>query len=355
MQGDGIGAPPGHLLQKDEVFPVRRETLISIVTLLALTIGISAQTRRAATRTAAPTLLTALPASDAVAFVKVRQVLDDAMPKLLAGNPTKLSEANAHIEQFKTRTGIDPRSFEEAALGIRYNYPAEGITKFKTIGVARGTFSAAALTAAGRMAADGKYREERVGDKQIYIFSLDQQIKLLGMFDIHLGELAVSPIEANLLAIGDPEGVREFISQRRARRNVNSELIALASRDPNAIFGFGGNISPELRKTLSITNDAIARDLTAVRQVYGSVGLSEKDLNVMLAARTVDEFAARNLAGTVEGLKLLGGVFVNRLPAAKAALARNALSTMTITNQGNELLIRTSVAQTSLAPVIGGL
>lgn len=327
----------------------------SILLTLTLTSLASAQRRRATAQAAPPSLLTTLPESDAVAFVKLRQVIDEAMPKLLAGNPAKLSEAKSHIEQFKARTGIDPRSFEDMVFGIRYTYPAEGITKFKTIAVARGTFSAGALAAAGRIAADGKYREEHFQDKTIYVFSLDQQVKLFGMLDIHLGELAVSPIDANTLALGEPATVREFIGIRRGRGRVNTELIALANRDPNALLGFGGNITPELQKTLSLTNDAIARDLTAVRQVYGSVGMNAKDLNMMIAARTVDEFAARNLAGTVEGLKQFGGLFVNRLPAAKAALARNALSTMTITNQGNELQIRTSVAQSSLAPVFGGM
>lgn len=323
--------------------------------LVAIAAPLSAQNRRGASQVPTPSLLGTLPESDAVAIVKLRQAIDDAMPKLLAGSPAKLSEANGHIEQFKTRTGIDPRSFEEMAFGIRYTYPAEGVTKFKTIAVARGTFSAGALAAAGRMAADGKYREEHLHGKTIYIFSLDQQFRIFGMLDINLGDLAVSPVDANTLAFGDPATVREFISTPRARRNPNAELIALASRDPNAIFGFGGNITPELRNTLSLTNDTIARDLTAVRQVYGSVGLSEKDLNVMVAARTVDEYAARNLAGTVEGLKQFGGLFVGRLPAAKAALARNALATMTITNQGNELQIRTAVAHSSLGPVFGGL
>lgn len=335
---------------------MRNTFLLSVFLLLSLTVAVPAQNRRGVVaRTSAQSMLDTLPVSDAVAFVKLRSVLDDAMPKLMAGNPAKLAEANAHLEQFKTRTGIDPRSFEEMAFGIRYTYPSEGVTKFKTIAVARGTFSAGALAAAGRMAAEGKYREERHEDKTIFVFSLDQQFRLFGMLDLHLGELAVSPIDNNTLALGDPATVREYLGTRKPRGRVNAELIALAKRDPNAIFGFGGNISPELQKTLSMTNDMIARDLTAVRQVYGSVAMSEKDLNVMVAARTVDEFAARNLAGTVEGLKQFAGLFVNRLPAAKAALARNALATMTVTNQGNELQIRTSVAQTSLAPVFGGL
>lgn len=326
----------------------------SLILLLVATVsaGSFAQNRRSAPQ--ASKLFNALPASDAVAIVKLRQVLNDAMPKLLSTNPEKLAQANAQIEQFKTRTGLDPRSFEEMVFGVRYSYPSEGVTKLSTVAIANGTFSSGAMVAAGRIATNGKYREEQYRGKTIYIFNLDQQIKLLGVLDIKVAELAVAPLDANTLALGDLQIVRETLDQKRGAARANAELIALANKNPNAIVGFGGNISEQLRANLSITNDAIARDLTAVRQVYGSVGLTEKDVVIALAARTVDEPSARNLGNTVEALKQFGALLVNRLPAAKAALARSALNSLTITNQGNELQIQTSVAQTELAPIMGG-
>jgi hypothetical protein len=311
-----------------------------------------AQTRRSAPQ--ASRLFNALPPSDAVAIVKLRQALNDAMPKLLSSNPEKLAQINAQIEQFKTRTGLDPRSFEEMVFGIRYSYPSEGVTKLSTVGIANGTFSSGAMVAAGRIAANGKYREEQYRGKTIYIFNLDQQIRLLGVLDIRISELAVAPLDANTLAVGDLQSVRETLDSKRGAARANAELIALANKNPTAILGFGGNISEQLRANLSITNDAIARDLTAVRQVYGSVALTEKDVEIALAARTVDEPSARNLGNTIEALKQFGALLVNRLPAAKAALARSALNSLTITNQGNELQIRTSIAQTDIAPIMGG-
>lgn len=317
--------------------------------------GRLAQNRRPPARPgAAAGLMAALPASDAIAIVKMRRVLDEALPKLLAGNPTKLAETMAQLETFKMRTGIDPRSFEEMAFGIRYTFPSEGVTKMRTVAIADGKFSAGALVAAGRIAANGKYQEQPYHGKTIYIFSLDQQVKIFGLLDLSVAQLAISPLDNKTLALGDLESVREAIDVKRGRGRVNAELIALASRNPNAVVGFGGNITPELRANLSLTNDAIMRDLTAVRQVYGSIGLTEKDLEVSIAARTVDEASARNLGNTVEALKQFGGLFVNRLSAAKAALAKSALNSLRITNQGNELQIKTAVAQADLAPIIGG-
>ena len=72
-----------------------------------------AQTRARNSAQPAPSLMASLPESDAVAQVSVKRLLNDVMPRLLAGNPAKLAQANADIEQFKTRTGIEPRAFDE--------------------------------------------------------------------------------------------------------------------------------------------------------------------------------------------------------------------------------------------------
>ena len=307
-------------------------------------------TRQATT----PSLLAALPESDAVATIKMKRALDEAMPRMLAGNPEKLAAANAQIEQFKTRTGIDMRQFDEVAFGIRYTYPSEGVTKLESIGLARGTFNPAAMVAAGRIAADGKYREEKYQGKSIYIFTLDQDIKLFGLISFKVGEFAASPVDANTLAIGDPEAVRNVIDVNRGSKRASAELIALASRNPTAIAGFGGNITPELLSRLNVGNRTIAQDLSSVRQVYGSVDLSEKDVEMFFAARTLNAESAKSLGDTLEGLKQLGAIFVTRLPAAKSTLAKNALDNLKITTQANELQVRTAVAQASIAPLIGG-
>ena len=203
-------------------------------------------------------------------------------------------------------------------------------------------------------AANGKYTEQKYLGKTIYIFTLDRQLKLLGLWDIKLGDLAVTSVGGNLLALGELDAVRSVIDATSSRKYANPELIALASRDPNAIVGFGGNLTEKLMQNLRVTNNGVARELTAVRQVYGTLGMTPTDLELMVAARTVDNDSARNLSDTVEGLKQFGGLFINRLSAVKGALARSAMSNLKITTQGNELQIRTAVAQSQVTPLIRG-
>src|ERR1700730_7559281 len=111
---------------------------------LGFSVTASAQKRRSALDAKpAPSLLSSLPQSDAVALVNQRQLLDQVVPKILADNPAKLAEVNAEIQKFKTRTGIDPRSFDQVALGVRYTYPSATITRLETVALARGAFQSA--------------------------------------------------------------------------------------------------------------------------------------------------------------------------------------------------------------------
>lgn len=337
---------------------MKNKVLRLFVVAVILSFGVSAvaiaQKPAAAGARQATSLLSALPPADAVALVNVARVLDEAVPKLLADNPAKLAEVTNELAKFKTQTGLDARSFEQIALGFTYSYPREGVTKISTVALARGTFNAAAMVAAGRLAANGKYVEQKYQGKTIYIFTFDRQIRLFGLWNMNLGDLAVAALDGTTLALGDVAAVQGVIDSTKARKHPNAELLALASRDRDAIVGFGGNISPTLLENLSLSNDSIARELTAVRQVYGTLGMTSTELELMMTARTVDPYAAKNLGDTVEGLKQLGAFFVNRLTAAKGALAKTALNNLKVTAVGSELQIRTAVAQSQVAPLIRG-
>jgi len=337
---------------------VKNNIFKSFATALLVVIGISSvavgQRNRTANAKPAQTLLSALPPSDAVAVINVSRVVSEALPKLLAESPAKLAEITRDLASFKTRTGLDPYAFDQIAVGFNYKYPREGITKISSIALARGSFNAGAMVAAGRLAANGKYREEKYQGKTIYVFTLEQQFRLFGLWDLKVGDLAVAALEGDTLGIGSLDAVRGALDASKARKYANPELLALATRDPYALIGFGGNLTPLLLENLNVSNGTIARELTAVRQVYGTLGMTATNLELMVAARTVDTDSAKNLGDTVEGLKQLGGLFINRLAAAKGTLARSALNNLKVTAVGNELQVRTAVAQSQVTPLMRG-
>jgi len=118
------------------------------------------------------------------------------------------------------------------------------------------------------------------------------------------------------------------------------------------VIGFGANITRELLTKMDVGNDTIAKDVGAIRQVYGSVGSTQTDVTMMMVARTDSIDAAKNLGDTVEGLRQLGNLFTMRMAQPRKDLAEAALNNLKITARGNEIEIRTQVALANLAALI---
>ncbi|MFN2577601.1 MAG: hypothetical protein ABR607_07920, partial [Pyrinomonadaceae bacterium] len=121
---------------------------------------------------------------------------------------------------------------------------------------------------------------------------------------------------------------------------------------PDAVIGFSANVTRELLTKLNVGNDTIAKDVSAIRQVYGSVGSTPTDVTMTTVARTDSIAAAKNLGDTVEGLRQLGGILTMRMAQPRKTLAESALNNLKITARGNELEIRTQVTAASLAALI---
>ena len=337
---------------------MNKKVLVSSIALafvlVALLSGFGSGSQRTSATSAAPPAdpLSYLPASDGIALIDVRRMLNETMPRILSGDPAKLAQANAEIDKFKTRTGIDPRAFDRVVLGTRFTYPSAKVTKLETVAIAHGTFDAKALAAAARNAANGTYREEKYRGATIMIVTVNDQMKLLGLWDVRFSELAVCALDPNSLAIGTLPNVRAAIDAGPKGNRANSDLLSLATRDPRAVIGFGANLPRELMTNLGLGNDTIAKDASSIRQVYGNIGSTETDVSLLLVARTDSAAAANNLNDTVTGLKQLGGLLIGRLAPARKALAQSALDNLKITTRGTEVEIRTQVAAANLASVI---
>ena len=328
---------------------MNKKVLTSSLALTFLLLNLVSTSGSSPSRPAPPAdVLSFLPASDAVAVIDVHRLMTEALPRIFVGDTAKLLQANAEIEKFKTRTGIDPHTFDRVALGLRYAYPSATVTKIETVAIAHGTFDARALVAAGRRAAGGKYREVSHHGATIAVFNIGDTIKFLGLWNMKVNELAACALDRNTLAIGSLPNVRAAIEAGKTGR-ASSELVALATRDPNALIGLGGNVPAELLKNLNVGSDAIAKDANSIRQVYGSIGMTETDFTLLLVARAATAADARNLNDTVTGLRQLGGILIARMAPAKKNLAQSALDNLTITTRTNELEIRTRFAAADLS------
>ncbi|MGB9179160.1 MAG: hypothetical protein WCB68_07925 [Pyrinomonadaceae bacterium] len=325
-----------------------------ILSLLACAAVASAQTARGTgTTRVANTPLSSLPASDMVMFVDVQRVINDVMPHALSSSPAKLAEANAEIDRLKTRTGIDLRAFDQIAVGARFIYPSAKMIKLKKVALAHGNFNASGVVAAGRLAASGQYREENYKGTNISIFSLNEQMKWLGLLNMHVSEIAVAPLGANLLAFGDLEVVRAAIDTSKGGVRVGNDLITLATRNANAIMGFGANIPQRVSQNVNIDNEEVARNISSIRQAFGSIGATANGFELNASARTEKPAQAKDLSDTIEGLRQLAPLLISaKLRGDEAKVAQKVLDNLKVTTQGNELQIRMELAHTDIATLM---
>lgn len=293
-----------------------------------------------------------VPQSDSVLVVDVNRLLNETMPRVFAGDSAKLAQINSEIDKFKTQTGIDPRAFNRVVVAARYTHPTPAVTKLDPVAIATGTFNSSALTVAARLAAKGKARAEKYRGSTITILTINDQMKVFGLWNMRVKDLAIAELNGNTLAVGTPATVRAAIDAGRTPQRDSTDLVTLATRDPQAVIGFGANVPQTLWAQLDLGTEQIAQDANSIRQAYGSVGTTATDVSLMLVARTQTAVAAKNLSDTLLGLKQLASFVITRMSTDKRALAQSALDNLKIEARGTELEIRTTVAAAKLASMM---
>lgn len=293
-----------------------------------------------------------VPQSDAIVVVDVHRLLKETLPQIFAGDTAKLAQINLEIDKFKAQTGIDPGMFDRVVIAAQYIHPTPAVTKFEPVAIATGNFNPAALTVAARLAAKGKARDEKYRGSTITILTINDQMKVFGLWNMRVKDLAITALSSNTIAVGTPATVRAAIDAGRTARRDSTELVSLATRDPQAVIGFGANVPPSLWTSLDLGTDQMAQDASAIRQAYGSVGTTATDVSLMLVARTDTPAAAKNLSDTLVGLKQIAGFALTGMSGDKRALAQTALDNLKIDARGNELEIRTQVAAANLASLM---
>lgn len=331
--------------------------LAAAVLLAASPTGVLAQNNRARTPAAAPAAqaLPALPAADAVMLVELRRLLSEAIPRALASDTAKLAEVNADIDAFKTKTGIDPRAFDTLAATSRFVILGSGRMKLvDTVAVARGTFDTGAIVSAGRASAKGAHREQKHAGKTVHVFTLNEQVRLFGLLNTRVGELGVADLGGGLLAVGDPAGVRAAIDAAQGRGAMRAADLAVLTQPRGAatLVAFGGKVPAEALKGIDVGMPEVSRSVASIREFYGSLATTEGGFGMQTTLRTTSAADAKSLGETIGALKQLAPLFLGRLSGDRQRLARNAVESLQVSAQGNEVRLGLEIAQGDITTLV---
>lgn len=308
-----------------------------------------------------------LPVSDGVITIDMRRLVGDALPQVLASNQPMLNDILGTFDRIKNDTGVDLRQFEQIAVGVSGKKISATEMTFEPIVLARGTFNAGAFLGVAKVAAKGKYREEKIGAKTAYVFSVKQaaaQVKtnpnkakssmlentLDKMFKGLSDEFAVTAYDNNTLAIGTVARVRDTLS---TKTHVGADILSLVNRKPNSLISFGINLPNGLAQFIDLDNDEIGKNLEAIRQVSGAFDVGGGNSTVSVVAKMLEAAQAKDLQDTLSGLQMVGKAFIGGAKGEDKKVYARMIDNARITQSGNNVMLDLQVAQSDIDILIG--
>jgi hypothetical protein len=312
-----------------------------------------------------------LPASDGVVTVNIQKLLSEALPQILSGNQPVLSGILGKFEEMKAQTGIDLRQFEQVAIGVTTKTVSAKKIDFEPILLARGSFNPGAILAMAKVAAStAKYREEKIGDKTVYIFSSKKtlpdnnpqtgktSILLPGLGIIvssdwlkHFShELAVTSFDANTLAIGSLPRMRELL---QTKTRVAADVLELANRKPNAVISFGAKLPNGMSSLVNLENDELGKNLDAIRQLSGALDVTDGSAAVSLMARTLRPEQAKGLQETLQGLQMLAPALLGSSKGADKKVFARIIENATVSLSGSDVMLDVRIPKSDIDILVG--
>lgn len=336
--------------------------LLAFAAIFLNVIAVSAQTKTVGQTNQLAALL---PASDGVLTLDVQRLLNDAVPQILSGKQQTLAGINAKIDEIRDKTGLDARQFEQIAVGVAMKQISAQEFDLEPVFLARGKYNANALIAVAKLAANGKYREEKFGSRTVYVFTgkeiaaqnkpatksswLDRAIERMinGM-----KEVAVTSLDGNTLAFGSLARVRETFETKTP---VSNEVLSLANRRPNAVLSFGAKLPNGLSSFVDLQNDEFGRNLDAIRQMSGAIEVGDGNTSVFVAAKTLKAEQAQSLKETLDGLQLLGKALLGGGKTEDKKVYGRMIDNARIAQTGSEVTLDLQVPQTDINILLAGM
>ncbi len=317
-------------------------------------------------RKAVPTnqLAALLPASDGVLTVDIKRLLSETVPQILSGKPDTLAVINGKIDEISQKTGLDLRQFEQVAVGVSFKQISAQEIDLEPIVLARGKYNAGALIALAKLASNGKYREEKIGSRSVYVFTPKEIVEqnkpqtknsqiddVIGrIIDSLSREVAVTSFDANTLAFGSLARVRETFE---TKAKVGADVLSPINRKPNAVMSFSAKLPNNLSNYLKLDNDEFGDTLNTIRQVSGSLETVNGSTIVSAIAKTSKAEEAQNLQEMLQGLQMLGKTLLGSSKGADKQVYARMIDSAKIAREGTEVVFDLQVPQNDINILLG--
>jgi hypothetical protein len=340
----------------------------AIAVLILNTAGLAtADTRRGIEKQRESSRLVAmLPASDGIAVFDARRFVNVALPRLLSANRPMLAKIMAQLTELEAKSGIDLRKFDQVAVGVSVKDLSAKNVDVSPVVIFGGDINAGALVALAKIGSKGDYREEKIGGRSIYVFSMKSAANAAStaaktsaagaVVDDALknvpSEIAVTALDSNTLAAGSLERLRETIE---GTSHVSSDLVSLLSVKDTSIMSFAFKAPDAAAKALSLDNDELGKNVDSIDFISGSLDVAAAGTSLQVAARTRTSEQAQSLKDTLEGLQIVGKALLGNSKRADRKVYGRMLRNVKCDARGTDVSLDLLVPQADIDILVGGI
>ncbi len=342
---------------------------IAAIAVLVVNVAVFAKpdTRsHAAKKARAAKLVAMLPASDGVVSFDSKRFLNDALPKIMSANQPMLTEVMAKLTEMEARTGIDLRKFEQVAVGVAFKKISAKEIDYEPVAIASGDVNAGALIALAKLASNGTYKTEKVGERTVYVFSAKDVLqktsakktnsKIADMIEKGLKgmtkDIAVTAYDRNTLVMGSLARVSETLE---GKTRVAADLSGLLSQKETSVMTFAARTPGTLSQLLPLDNDELGKNVDAIQTLSGSIDVATVGTSISMLARTKTADQATGIKDMLDVLQSLGKSIFGTSKRADQQLYGRLIKAAKFDARGTDVGFDILVPQTDIDALIGGI
>ena len=171
--------------------------------------------------------------------------------------------------------------------------------------------------------------------------------KALKAFSKEMGAYAV---DANTLAFGSVAKVR---ATAEGTTKVDKEITDLLSKAVAPVATFAARVPAGMSAFLPLDNDELGKNIDSIKLIYGSMSVNGTSTILNATARTLQADQAVSLKDTLDGLQMLGKMFLGSAKGADKQVYARLIENVKFSNKGNEVSMDLAIAQTDVDFLVG--
>ncbi|MCI0662856.1 MAG: hypothetical protein L0220_17445, partial [Acidobacteria bacterium] len=245
-------------------------------------------------------LIGLLPASDLIALIDARRAFNDLLPRMAGVSIMGLDRLAKEIQEFITKTGIDPTKAQNAVVGLSL-----AGTQAKGAFIIQGLDLDDQKLEAAMRAYKTEFKTSEYKGKQIYSITGKVRSPSAGPLSLKTDESAVATLGQQKIVLGDLSAVKNVIDIHlgAAKGGVTAAMIGALNETKNsALVRFALNIPENLRQE-AMTQGDLFKSVAAIKMILGTFDVAN-DLSLSLDTimRTPSQNEASELESGLRGL-----------------------------------------------------